>query len=149
MIHHKWPVYCLSTSFFLTKIQDIKWKNWILFIEHNDCEECGKTFHGGNAKRRLANHMKKHQEKPIPDYKCHFCNKDYKSKAVLQRHKRMNCPEHLAPNYFAWIIPILYLLYSLLWNHYCDWNMELSLWLKYEITIVIKLLLFIYVKTHQ
>ena len=32
------------------------------------------------------------------------------------------------------------------WNHYCDWNMKLSLWLKYEITIVIKLLVIIFVK---
>ena len=55
---------------------------------HNDCEQCGKVFVGGNGKRDLANHLKTHQVK-IKDTKsvCEFCDKDYKTAWKLKRHQ--------------------------------------------------------------
>ena len=41
------------------------------------------------------------QIKPIPitAYNCDFCEKTYKTKAKLNRHKRQSCKEHLQYNW--------------------------------------------------
>ena len=60
-----------------------------------NCESCGKSFEGKHAKRSLNNHMKTHQvqEIAIQDYTCHFCNRDYKTKPNLKKHKDKYCKE--------------------------------------------------------
>ena len=75
----------------------------IFLTEHKDCEVCGKSFWGNNAKQNFTNHLKLHKKeetiqiKPIPitSYNCDYCKKTYKTKSLLNRHKRQNCKEHL------------------------------------------------------
>ena len=52
---------CLS--FFWPVILNYK---YILTLGHNDCNQCGKTFQGKNAKRDLKNHMKTHSAPLAP-----------------------------------------------------------------------------------
>ena len=53
---------------------------------HYDCDQCGQTFFGGNGKRDLARHMKKHEIKEKIKFICEFCNVEYTRKDVLKTH---------------------------------------------------------------
>ena len=53
---------------------------------HQDCNQCGQTFFGGNSKRDFARHMKKHEIKEEKRFICEFCNKEYTTKGVLKTH---------------------------------------------------------------
>ena len=63
---------------------------FFLFLGHHDCEECGQTFSGPNAKRSLNRHIKSEHETPevkMPkSHICEFCNKDYNFKSNLRTH---------------------------------------------------------------
>ena len=86
-------------------------------------------FEGKNAKRDLSNHIKKHQMKSVkisPVYSCSFCNKEYKTKQLLNRHKLQSCKEHLQwsllpllPNEATdqqWINDAFWIIPNQLWN---------------------------------
>ena len=54
---------------------------------HLDCDYCGQSFSGKNAKRAYSNHLNSHTTVPENrDYVCQICKKSYKTKAHLDRH---------------------------------------------------------------
>ena len=59
-----------------------------LNIGHRDCNLCGQTIFGGNSKRDLARHMKKHEreEERKKKFICEFCNVEYTTKGILKTH---------------------------------------------------------------
>ena len=56
---------------------------------HRDCSQCEMTFFGINGPRDFATHIKKHEikEKKKKQFKCEFCNFEYKTKQTLNRHQ--------------------------------------------------------------
>ena len=62
--------------------------------KHNDCDKCGKTFLGSNAKQNLKNHMKTHDPKPAKKPKkvhtCEICKRDFEWNCELKNHM-INC----------------------------------------------------------
>ena len=54
---------------------------------HYDCNQCGMMFFGGQGKRNLATHMKKHVIKEKKQFICEFCNCEYSTKRNLHRHQ--------------------------------------------------------------
>ena len=69
---------------------------FIIFLGHKSCEHCGKSFQRIRA-GRFEKHIKKHLiTKAIieQDFKCDFCNRDYRNKHKLKQHKTKYCPEN-------------------------------------------------------
>ena len=61
--------------------------------KHTDCEKCGKSFSGSNAKRDLNRHLKTHEPKPIKEkkvHKCDICSHEFEWNCHLKQHK-INC----------------------------------------------------------
>ena len=62
-----------------------------LILGHKDCQYCGKTFWGGNAKKNIDCHLKKHEKVERTKYQCQFCYKVYKDNVKILRHQRQSC----------------------------------------------------------
>ena len=62
--------------------------------KHNDCEKCGKSFSGSNAKQNLKSHMKTHEPKPAKKPKkvhtCDICKREFEWNCELKTHM-INC----------------------------------------------------------
>ena len=62
---------------------------FLSFLGHYNCEHCGQTFFGDQAKRNFTTHLKKHtQPKVYPT--CKYCNKVYQHQSEFKKHET-NC----------------------------------------------------------
>ena len=57
------------------------------FYGHYNCEHCGQTFFGDQAKRNFTRHLKKHTPQPKVYPTCKFCNKVCKYQSEVKRHE--------------------------------------------------------------
>ena len=63
-------------------------RDFLSFLGHYNCEHCGQTFVGGQAKRNFTRHLKKHTKKPKVYPACKLCNKVFKYQSEIKKHEK-------------------------------------------------------------
>ena len=61
---------------------------FLSFLAHYNCEHCGQTFVGGQAKRNFTRHLKKHNKQPKVYPTCKLCNKVFKYQSEVRKHEK-------------------------------------------------------------